>query len=163
MLENNVSVIRNFLFGFKTLYHNNEIGIVLSEECIADFSCGIEDGYKFHIYQNKDRHKAGYISLRLGESPSLFYLGHIGYRIEPEYRGHHYAAQACSLLIPFIKTLELHTVVITNNPDNIPSRRTCEILGCSLECVVQVPAEFRDICSGAKEKCRYILHIPRGE
>jgi predicted acetyltransferase len=158
-----VSAISNFLFGYKPLLCNSEIGLVLSDENIADFSCGIKDGYKFHVYQSRDRRKAGYVSLRLGDSPELFYLGHIGYRIEPEFRGHRYAAQACLLLVPFMRDLKLHSVVITNNADNVPSRRTCEILGCTLECIAQVPVEFRDICSGAKEKCRYILPIPRGE
>ena len=50
----------------------------------------------------------------------------------------------------------LRSAVITTDPDNFASRRTCEHLGCVLESVVDVPPAYRVLCSGSQRKCRYI-------
>ena len=44
------------------------------------------------------RKEIGQISYRTGESRAVYYYGHIGYHIDPPYRGHHYAYRACRLL-----------------------------------------------------------------
>ena len=45
------------------------------------------------------RHREiGQISVRLGEGTGIYYFGHIGYHIDPPWRGHHYAARACRLV-----------------------------------------------------------------
>ena len=151
------------LFSRKATFSDGEIDLILSNENVADAECGIKDGYTFCIHKHDTQKYAGYVSLRLGESPALYYLGHIGYRIEPEYRGNGYAARACQMMLPLMKRLHLGSIVITNNPDNIPSRKTCEKLGCTLESIVDVPQEYRLICAGAAKKCRYIWRIPQGE
>ncbi len=138
---------------------NGEIDIRLTNQDIASDEVGIQDGYVFHIYKHHGLRKIGYVSLRLGESPSLYYLGHIGYRIDPPYRGHGYAEQACRLLNDLMLQHGLRSVVITADPDNIPSRRTCERLGCVLESIVPVPDAFRVLCSGSQRKCRYIYLV----
>lgn len=142
------------------MFSDGEIDLVLSNEDVADESCGIEDGYTFYIYRAKTRTYLGYVSLRLGESPGLYYLGHIGYRVEEEYRGHGYAMKACRLLLPLMQQLRLGSVVITTNEENIPSRKTCEKLGCVLERIAPVPSAYRALCAGAMKKCRYIWRIP---
>ena len=141
-------------------FSNGVIDLRLSGEDVASEECGIQDGYVFYIYKHHGLHKMGYVSLRLGESPSLYYLGHIGYRIDPPYRGHGYAQQACELLRPLMSEHGLRSVVITTDTDNIASRRTCEHLGCALESIADVPNEYRVLCSGSDRKCRYIYTIP---
>ena len=148
------------LFSKKPMFSDGEIDLVLSNEEVADAACGIRDGYQFAIYKAHTRHYAGYVCLRLGESPGLYYLGHIGYRIEEEYRGHGYEARACRLMLPLLQRLNLGSVVITTNVDNFASRRTCENLGCALERIAPVPAAYRALCAGAAQKCRYIWCIP---
>ena len=76
---------------------------------------------------------------RLGESPCVYYFGHIGYHVDPPWRGHHYAARACALLEPLIAASGKSSIVITTDPDNMPSRHTCERIGCILESIVPVP------------------------
>ena len=98
----------------------------------------------------------GRISLRDGESVALYYYGHIGYHIEPRYQGHHYAEKACRLLNGVIRQSGKHSVVITNDPDNRASRRTCERLGCVLECTVDVPPPYQERFDLSARKCRYI-------
>jgi len=148
------------LFSRKPIFSDGEIDLVLSNEDVTDSECGIVDGYTFYIYPSGTRQYAGYVSLRLGESPALYYLGHIGYRVEQSYRGKGYAMRACRLIVPFIQQLGLRSLVITTNVENIASRKTCEHLACTLERIAPVPAAYQPICMGAKWKCRYIWRIP---
>ena len=148
------------LFSRKPMFSDGEIDLTLSNEDVSDPECGIDDGYTFYIYRAKTRDYLGYVSLRLGESPALYYLGHIGYRIEAEHRGHGYAARACRLMLPLLQRLRLESVVITTNVENIHSRKTCLRLGCVLERIAPVPPEYRALCAGAAQKCRYIWRIP---
>ncbi|MBQ8082526.1 MAG: GNAT family N-acetyltransferase [Clostridia bacterium] len=151
----------NFLsfFARNASFSNDQIDVRLTSQDITSQECGIDDGYLFYIYRRHGLKKIGYVSLRLGESPSLYYLGHIGYRIDEPYRGNGYARQACELIKPFARELGLLSVVITTDTDNMASRKTCERLGCALEAIVPVPPEYQPLCSGSQYKCRYIWRI----
>ncbi|MDD2562089.1 MAG: GNAT family N-acetyltransferase [Eubacteriales bacterium] len=122
-----------------------------------DKESGIEAGFTFDIIPPNGRRSAGYVSVRLGESPELYYLGHIGYRVYEGYRGQGYAARAVGRLMPLMRGMGLNSIVITTDPDNMPSRKTCENLGCVLERVAQVPPQYQPVCMMSKAKCRYIL------
>ena len=147
------------LFTRKATFSDDVLDLVLTNEDVRDTSCGIDDGYTFSIYRAGTRDYVGYVSLRLGESPGLYYLGHIGYRVEEKHRGHGYAAHACRLMLPLLKRLRLGSVVITANVENTASRKTCENLGCVLERIADVPPEQRTLCAGATRKCRYIWRM----
>lgn len=147
------------LFAKKPMFSDGDVDLVLSGEEVCDAACGIVDGYTFYMHKAKTRQYMGYVSLRLGESGGLYYLGHIGYRVEPEYRGQHLAERGCRMMLPLMKQLGLKSVVITTNVENTPSRKTAEHLGCVLESIVPVPREYRGICAGAAYKCRYIWRI----
>ena len=151
------------LFTRKATFSDDVLDLVLTNEDVRDASCGIDDGYTFSIFRAKTRDYVGYVSLRLGESPGLYYLGHIGYRIEEKHRGRGYAARACYLMLPLLQRLRLGSVVITNNVENIASRKTCENLGCELERIADVPREYRTLCAGATQKCRYIWRMDGAE
>ena len=153
-------MLLDFLSTLRPMFRDEELLMVLSPEDVRDPELGIEDGYTFDIFLRKPRRRVGYVSLRLGESPALYYLGHIGYRIDAPYRGHGYAAKACRMLIPFMRQLNLKSVYITANPENTPSRKTCEKIGCALESIASVPSAYRAVCAGAAYKCRYILRVP---
>lgn len=147
------------LFSKRAAFSDGDVDLVLSGEDVRDAFCGIEDGFTFLMYKKGTRRYMGYVSLRLGESGGLYYLGHIGYRVEEAYRGQHLAERACRLMMPLMKRIGLHSVVITTNVENIPSRRTAERLGCVLESIVPVPELFQGICAGATQKCRYIWRM----
>lgn len=115
--------------------------------------------HDFIIAPHGKRREAGRISLRLGESDCVYYFGHIGYHVDPPYRGHHYARHACALLKPLIEMSGKESVVITTDPDNIPSRRTCEGLGCELERIVDVPVKIQRRWEISAVKCRYIWRM----
>ena len=151
------------LFSRRAMFSDDQIELVLSNQDVADEACGIDDGYLFSIYRAKTRDYVGYVCLRLGESPALYYLGHIGYRIEEKHRGHGWAGRACALMLPLIRRLGMESVVITTNVENIASRKTCERLGCVLERIADVPPEQRTVCAGAPQKCRYIWRMGQNE
>ena len=99
---------------------------------------------------------AGEISLRIGDSAEQFYLGHIGYHVDPPYRGHGYAAKACLLCAPIFKGFGMRHVVITTDPTNQPSIKTCLRLGCELETTVYVPEQVKRHLEISDVKNRYI-------
>ncbi len=150
------------LFGRRTMYSDGIIDLSASSRDETDEKCGIVDCYAFDIHPAGSRRYAGYISIRLGESPELYYLGHVGYRVEEMYRGDHFALRACRLLEPLLAGMRIRSLVITNDPDNLASRKTCEALGCTLERTTPVPQAYRYIVSGSTAKCRY-LWMPKGK
>jgi len=103
---------------------------------------------------------AGSISLRLADTYNIeWYLGHIGYHVLPPARGHRYAERACRLILPLARAHGFRSLWITCNPDNTPSRRTCERLGAELVEIIPVPRENPLYQQGDREKCRYRLEL----
>ena len=110
----------------------------------------------WRITEHGSRKEIGRISYRPGESAALYYFGHIGYHIDEPYRGHHYARRACLLLEHEIRISGKSSVVITCDPDNEPSRRTCIGLGCLFEGITDVPEDIRRKYEISPVQCRYI-------
>ena len=103
---------------------------------------------------------AGGIGLRIGHSADLeMYLGHIGYNVFPPARGRHLAERACRLLLPLAKAHGMTTLSITCNPDNWPSRRTCQRLGADLVGLVSLPNDHVLYQRGERSKCRYRVDL----
>jgi tagatose 1,6-diphosphate aldolase len=106
---------------------DDDLVLVLREEYPGDPAINYVPAYKFKMTLADQPEAIGNIELRVGNTDSLVrYGGHFGYGVEPLYRGRHYAARACRLLLPLARSHGLTTVWITCNPDNFASRRTCE-------------------------------------
>jgi predicted acetyltransferase len=137
---------------------DGELELVLIETTPGNSVTGHAPEYSF---QMRVRGKnAGHISLRVADYPRiLMYAGHIGYTVLPEYQGNHYAERACRLLLPLSKAHDQTTVWITCNPENVPSRRTCERLGAELVEIVELPLEESRRMQGATRKCRYRVEV----
>ena len=97
------------------------------------------ENYIYKIILKKTREHIGFCDLRTGHSKSLYYLGNIGYRVFPEYRGHGYAYKASLLLFSLARRLNMDYVLITVSPENTPSVKTCEKLGGEYIETVDVP------------------------
>lgn len=109
-----------------------------------------------------DGTRIGQCDLRVGDSHHTEVLGHIGYGIYEAYRGHHYAAKACRLLMKYAKKAHMPHVDITCNTDNQASIRTCELLNAQLLGTVEVPPDNIDYQNGSRIKYRYRIILEDG-
>ena len=100
----------------------------------------------------------GEIRLRIGALPD--YIGHLTYSVLPEHRGRRYAARSCRLVASLARRHGMDEMVITCLPDNVASRRTCELAGAEFAGIVKVPSEGVDAYHRNVDcKCRYILKV----
>lgn len=106
-----------------------------------------------------DGTKIGDCDLRIGHNQNLYYGGNIGYGIDAEYRGHHYAGKACHLLFDLAKKHDLGYVIITCNPDNWPSRKTCEYAGGTLLEICDLPEDNDMYLEGDRSKCIFRFEL----
>ena len=133
---------------------SEEISLVLERTAAANPERGWVPAYYFAI-RNKDGAKIGECDLRVGHNENTYYGGNIGYSINEEYRGHHYAGKACLLLFELAKRHNMDYLIISCDPDNFASRKTCEYAGGKLSEIAELP-EGNDMRSnGETEKCIY--------
>ena len=66
---------------------------------------------------------------------------------------------SCRLIIPLMRQHGFTEIWITCNPDDHPSRRTCERLGAELIEIVDLPSDHEMYKSGDRRKCRYRLSV----
>jgi len=119
--------------------------------------------YCFDIRLSDNREPVGSIDLRVTNATHIImYGGHIGYGINRKHRGKRYAVKACNLVKQVALDHGFKTLWITCNPNNYPSRRTCEILGCELVEIVNVPANTDMYREGDRQKCRYKWDLADG-
>lgn len=117
--------------------------------------------FVFDIVDQAAAKISGEIALRFGDGSELFYLGHVGYHIDSPYRGKNEALHACRLCVPMFAQMGMGSFTITTDKDNLPSIRTCEKLGCQLECVVPVPEWCRSAFELSIQKNRYIYQLSK--
>lgn len=115
--------------------------------------------YFFNIRRVSDNIIVGQCDLRVGDDARMFYLGHVGYSILPNYQGHRYAWRACQLMMQLAQKAGMTELYITCNPDNIPSIRTCEALGAKFLGIWDVPPDNIEYANGNYQKCRYYLPL----
>lgn len=139
---------------------DGELELVLAHKYQGDSYRGYVPSYRFNMKLHGITDEVGNIELRIGNTDYIvLYAGHIGYRVYPEYRGHHLAARSCQLLVPLARKHGLKTVWITCNPDNYASRRTCELVGAQFTEIVDLPEDTDMYREGERRKCRYRLDI----
>ena len=108
----------------------------LTEEVPED---GLVPAYYFNIcLKDDDSTIIGTCDLRVGHNENTYIGGNIGYQIKEEYRGNGYSKKACLLLFELARRNHMTYVIITTDPENRGSYKTCESLGCEL-------VEFKDV------------------
>ena len=146
-----------FLFHpFSPEFSDDQISLIRLPSPRPDPGLGFGSERIWRITLKGSRREIGQLSYRDGESPCVFYFGHIGYHIDPPWRGHHFALRACRLIREEMLRGGKSSVVITCDPDNTPSRKTCEHLGCLYEGTVRVPESIHEKYEISRIKCRYI-------
>lgn len=145
-----------FKFALGKRFKGAEVDIVISRLASAAPEKEWAAAYHFNIMLSGTSTKVGQIDARVGYTDNLVkYGGHIGYGINKARRGHAYAAKACQLTRPIFHAHHMDVIWITCNPDNWPSRKTCEKLGCTLVGIVNLPPDSDMYKQGERRKCRY--------
>lgn len=149
---------KQFEFIDPGVLRDDELELVLVETDSPDPDRG---WLPLHRYEMRvDNQMAGRIYMRIGNTHEITaFRGHIGYAVEPGFRGHHYAERACRLLFPVARAYGLHTIWITCNPGNMASRRTCERLGATLVEIAPIPEDSDLYKTGGYECCRYRIDL----
>ena len=116
--------------------------------------------YRLAMRLDGVEHAVGRLGFRVGMNRTIeLYAGHLGYEVAPAFRGNRLAERSCRLVLPLARYHGFHELWITCNPDNWPSRRTCERLGAELIDVVDVPRDSEVFAPGSERKCRYLLAL----
>ncbi|SFA79700.1 GNAT family N-acetyltransferase [Clostridium frigidicarnis] len=134
---------------------NNEIYLKLYKTANANPEKNWVPAYYFKICLNTTDEEIGTCDLRIGHNKGLYYGGNIGYGVDEQYRGNHYAAKACKLLFQLARKHELQYLIITCNPDNYSSRKTCEYLGGILKEIIDLPKDNDMFLQGERQECIY--------
>ena len=116
-----------------------QIDLILNKYCEANPQKGWVPKFVYNIVLHGTNTVVGECEARIGDTPNLFYNGHIGYEVNPEYRGRGFAVMATQLLLKVCKENGIKKVYITNTPENNNSRRVCEKLGAEFLGVYEIP------------------------
>ena len=143
----------------KPEFSDGEIDLYPLRTPLNDRELGFGREMVWRITEHGKRQEIGVLTYRPGEGRGIYYFGHIGYHIDPPWRGHHYAARACRLVHDLFVQAGKESAVITTDPDNEASRRTCEAIGCIEERTVKVPVSLQKEWELSSEKVRYIWKI----
>ncbi len=111
--------------------------------------------YKFRICLAADGTDVGQCDFRVGNTEKLYFGGNIGYGIDEAYRGRHYAAKACRLLMNLARRHGMRYLHITCDHQNYASRRTCEVAGGTLETILDLPTDNDMYQAGQRRTCVY--------
>ena len=135
---------------------DGDLQLVLVKKSPADPVKNYSSAYTFEMRKAGKQRKIGGIRLRIGRQRSLAgFCGHIGYNVDAQHRGHHYAARSCRLLFPLAFAHGIRTLWITCDPKNLASRRTCELAGGVYVNTVRVPKGTELYASGRRRVRRY--------
>lgn len=138
---------------------NEEIELRLKRTVPHDPKKDYVPAYEFLIHNVCTGEEVGGINFRVGMTDMLYYAGNIGYSIHETHRGHRYAAQACKLVFSLAKKHSMHEVIITCNPDNKASSRTCELVDGKLVEIVDVPKQHEMYTRGYRKVCIYKIDL----
>lgn len=145
------------MFKFKDFDYltNGEIDLKIVEKRPADKEKQFVPTYIYKITLHGQDESIGKIDIRIGYNENLYYGGHIGYGIDEAHRGNSYAAKACMIIKQVAIAHGMDKIIITCNPDNIASRRTCEKAGLTLKEIVDLPEHNDMYEEGERHKCVY--------
>ena len=138
---------------------DGDLELVLTKKTPADPVKRYVPSYAFEMRRLDKPAAIGTICLRIGSAVKLRYPGHIGYEVKKKFRGHRFAARSCRLTLPLARAHGLSAVWLTVDPKNVPSQRTCEIIGAKYVETVRIPKDHEMYAQGARFRRRYSLDL----
>ncbi|HLM84541.1 MAG TPA: GNAT family N-acetyltransferase [Candidatus Bathyarchaeia archaeon] len=112
---------------------NKELELILKRKQDVRILKSCVPEYVFEIREVETDDKIGLINFRpILTSELEEYGGHIEYEVDEKFRGNNNAAKSCFLLFPLLKKLKINPVIVTCDPSNIASVKTCEKIGGKL-------------------------------
>ncbi len=133
----------------------DEIYLRLTGTSPADEAKGFVPAYRFDIVLTEGEIRAGVCDLRVGHNDNTALGGNIGYTVFEAYRGRHYAAKACRLLFRLARRHGMDHLLITCDPSNAASNRTCVLARGRLVGTVPVPGGHELYLQGHREENVY--------
>lgn len=115
--------------------------------------------YWWDMILKSENAAVGKISLRLGENYHSYYDGNIGYEVDEEYRGHHYALLACRMVFDVARAHGMNKLYLTCDYDNVPSYKTIEKLGGVLVEETDPPEDYFYYFEGIVRHRIYALEL----
>lgn len=159
-MKSSPETISDALFDDFGVLRDRDLWLELRAREPENASRGWVPAYRFGMRIDGVDHPVGRLGLRIGSTHTIeHYAGHIGYEVSPAFRGSRLAERSCRLVLPLARRHGFHQLWITCNPDNQPSRRTCERLGAELIDIVDVPRDSELYAPGNERKCRYLLAL----
>ena len=137
---------------------DGEIYLRLDRTCDAQPEKRWLPAYYFDICL-PDGTKIGYCDLRIGHNDKTYIGGNIGYGIDAPYRGHHYAAKACALLFRQARKHQMEYLIITCDPSNAASSRTCELAGGRYIETADIPEDNEMYAEGKRKVMVYRFEL----
>jgi len=130
------------------------VTVVFSRITGGDEARGFVPGYHFKIF-NDQSEEVGHLNFRVGDTEHVrLAAGHIGFEVAERHRGNRYATKACIAAASWISEVS-GTVLITVDPDNLPSILTIERIGATFLDEVDVPPNDPHFLRGSVRKRRY--------
>jgi tagatose 1,6-diphosphate aldolase len=152
-----MSVSRNSIstdFAEPGALDDGELRLVLVEQYAGDPARSWAPAYRFEMSVGDT--KVGDIELRLGSTDFMVrFGGQVGYGVAEAHRGHRYAARGLRLLVPLARRQGFSCLWITCDPQNLASRRSCEIAGAQFVEIVDLPEDCDMYRRGDRQRCRY--------
>ena len=164
-MERRIEVVQIFICGDHTMekIFNMEFGYIEGENIdlrLIDTFKGKENELPFYwwdIILKPQNIAVGKISFRIGHNYHSYYNGNIGYEVDKEYRGHHYALSACQLILRVARYHQMEKIYITCDYDNVASYKTIAKLGAKLIEEAQPPADYIFYYEGIPKHKKYEL------
>ena len=145
----------------KDLYHiegdNIELQLIDTYEAEGDAL----PFYWWNIILKSSNLPVGKISFRIGHNYHSYYNGNIGYEIDEEYRGNHYALSACQLILKAANYHNMDKIFLTCDYDNVAFYKTIEKLGAKQIEEVMPPKDWIYYFEGIEVYKIYELNLDR--
>jgi predicted acetyltransferase len=135
---------------------DGDLELVLASAKPHDTRRGVVPQYEFELRLTGTTIKIGLVKLRICLTDKLeLYGGNLSYDVEEGHRGHRYAARACRLLSPLARRHALKSLLITCAPDNVASRKTCDLIGARYVDTIDVEIEP----GKRRPTCRFVVDL----